>query len=109
MGSVPHQFDHLATYSDCTRPGITRLVFTKRDVEARAYIKDLMRQAGLSVREDVMGNTFGRWEGSNSKAGLSFLFVCLSVLWGAGVCQTLSQTGIALYNNAVRCAAQGLS
>ncbi|CAL8460875.1 g406 [Coccomyxa elongata] len=63
------QFDHLATYSDCKRPGITRLVFTKRDVEARAYIKDLMRQAGLSVREDVMGNTFGRWEGSDSKAG----------------------------------------
>lgn len=68
------QFNHLATYSYCSRPGVTRLVFTERDVEARAYIKGLMKEAGLTVREDVMGNTFGRWEGSDSGAGLSLDF-----------------------------------
>ena len=25
------------------------------------YIKNLMEQAGLSVREDAVGNIFGRW------------------------------------------------
>ena len=66
------QFDHLATYSDTVRPGITRLVFTERDMEARVYIKGLMKEAGLVVREDIMGNTFGRWEGSDPKAGRNF-------------------------------------
>ncbi|KAL4559077.1 hypothetical protein LXL04_031210 [Taraxacum kok-saghyz] len=28
------------------------------------FIKNLMDQAGLSVREDAVGNIFGRWEGS---------------------------------------------
>lgn len=70
MISICLQFDYLATHSDCSRPGVTRLVFSERDVEARAVLKDWMRQAGLTVREDVMGNTFGRWEGSDSGAGL---------------------------------------
>lgn len=38
-------------------------------MEARDVLKKWMREAGLSVREDVMGNTFGRWEGSDSTAG----------------------------------------
>ena len=28
-----------------------------------------MKNAGLVVREDVMGNIFGRWQGSNASAG----------------------------------------
>lgn len=43
---------------------VTRIVFTRRDLEARAWIKSLARQAGLSVREDAVGNTFLRWQGS---------------------------------------------
>ena len=43
---------------------VTRIVFTLRDLEARARIKSLARQAGFSVREDAVGNTFVRWEGS---------------------------------------------
>ena len=49
------------------------MVFTERDMEAREYIKGLMKEAGLTVREDVMGNTFGHWEGSDPKAGKVFL------------------------------------
>ena len=63
------QFDHLATYSDSSRPSVTRMVFSDWDVQARGYIKGLMKEAGLTVREDVMGNTFGRWEGSDPSAG----------------------------------------
>ena len=39
-------------------------------MEAREYIKGLMKEAGLIIREDVMGNTFGEWEGSDPKAGV---------------------------------------
>jgi len=28
-----------------------------------------MKKAGLKIREDVMGNVFGRWEGSKHGAG----------------------------------------
>ena len=33
------------------------------------HIKGLMEEAGLRIREDVMGNIFGRWQGSNASAG----------------------------------------
>lgn len=33
------------------------------------YVKGLMAEAGLSVREDGMGNIFGRWHGSDPTAG----------------------------------------
>ena len=75
------QFDHLATYSDTVRPGITRLVFTERDMEARVYIKGLMKEAGLAVREDIMGNTFGRWEGSDPKAGAILACLATKLAW----------------------------
>ena len=64
------QFDHLATYSDSSRPSVTRMVFSDWDVGARKYIRKLMEEAGLTVREDVMGNTFGRWQGSDDSAGV---------------------------------------
>ena len=43
---------------------VTRLVFTGRDLEARAWFKALVQDAGFLVREDAVGNTFVRWEGS---------------------------------------------
>ena len=29
-----------------------------------------MKEAGLTIREDIMGNTFARWEGSDPQAGV---------------------------------------
>ena len=34
-------------------------------MRARAYVKGLCTAAGLSVREDAIGNTFARWQGSD--------------------------------------------
>ena len=34
-----------------------------------SHIKGLMEEAGLAVREDVMGNIYGRWQGSDASAG----------------------------------------
>jgi hypothetical protein len=33
------------------------------------YIKGIMNQLGLSIREDAVGNIFGRWEGSEAGLG----------------------------------------
>ena len=43
---------------------VTRVVFTERDREARTWLKKLAVAAGLAVREDAVGNTFFRWQGS---------------------------------------------
>jgi ureidoglycolate amidohydrolase len=58
------ELEKLATFSETPKPAITRVIFTKPDLEARLYLKDLCQQAGLSLREDGLGNIFARWEGS---------------------------------------------
>lgn len=59
---------HLATFSDHPAPAVTRVVFTPRDSQARAYVKTLFAEAGLEVREDAIGNTYARWRGSDPAA-----------------------------------------
>ena len=60
------RYDELAErFNDATAPAVTRVVFTDADVGARAWLKGLLRDAGLAVRDDPMGNIFGRWEGSD--------------------------------------------
>ena len=44
--------------------GVSRVAFSEADLAGRAYIRDLMREAGLSVRVDTAGNIIGRREGS---------------------------------------------
>ena len=43
---------------------VTRIVFTPDDLRARAWLKDLARSEGLTIREDAVGNTFFRWVGT---------------------------------------------
>lgn len=61
---IVHELEALAEYSDTPKPAITRILFTKPDLEARAYLKGLCEEAGLHLREDGLGNIFARWEGS---------------------------------------------
>ncbi len=44
---------------------VTRVVFTERDREARAWLRTLAEAAGLNVRVDAVGNTFYRWAGTD--------------------------------------------
>jgi len=70
-----HELHHLATLTDCptttdpTLPApttaVTRIVFTPRDLEARAYIKSLAEAAGFTLRVDAIGNTFIRFPGTD--------------------------------------------
>lgn len=57
------ELERLAGFSDAPAPAVTRVVYSEQDLRARAYLKGLMRGAGLTLREDALGNTFARWEG----------------------------------------------
>jgi len=59
------ELETLATYSDAPAPAVTRVVYSDPDLRARSYVKSLFADAGLAIREDPVGNTFVRWEGSD--------------------------------------------
>jgi N-carbamoyl-L-amino-acid hydrolase len=61
-----YEIEELATFSDGEAPAVTRIAFTPTDIKARAWIKAHCEQAGLTIREDAIGNTFARWQGSES-------------------------------------------
>jgi len=65
-GQLWSELERLASYSDAPAPAVTRIVFSEQDLLARAYVKQLCRDAGLAVREDAVGNTFARWLGEHS-------------------------------------------
>jgi ureidoglycolate amidohydrolase len=60
---LQNELDKLAGYSDVPSPAVTRVVYSAPDLAARRYVKQLCRDAGLTVREDAAGNTFARWIG----------------------------------------------
>ena len=50
------------------RGAVTRLVFSVKELRSRQVLIHLMRQAGLRIHIDGIGNIFGRLEGADSKA-----------------------------------------
>ena len=62
MGSL----SRLAAISDPAfgKEGVTRLAYSKFDIEGKNLIAKLMAEAGLEVRMSPIGNTFGRLSGS---------------------------------------------
>ena len=48
--------------------GVARLSFTPEEREAKDLVASYMREAGLAVREDAVGNLFGRREGRDPDA-----------------------------------------
>jgi ureidoglycolate amidohydrolase len=59
------EIEALATISAADPPVVTRIVFTDPDLKARAWMKERCLEAGLTIREDAVGNTFARWNGSD--------------------------------------------
>jgi ureidoglycolate amidohydrolase len=62
------EIEALAAISAAQPPVVTRIVFTDSDLKARAWMKERCVEAGLAVREDPVGNTFARWNGSDASA-----------------------------------------
>jgi len=46
--------------------GVTRLGYSEADLSARTWLMQVMREAGLSVRVDPVGNIFGRRPGTEN-------------------------------------------
>lgn len=61
---LSRELEELGAISAAAPPVVTRVVFTEADLRGRAYLKRLCAEAGLVTREDAVGNTFARWEGS---------------------------------------------
>jgi N-carbamoyl-L-amino-acid hydrolase len=55
----------LAQISEAEPPVVTRVVFGEADLRARAYVRKLCEDAGLTLQVDAIGNTFARWQGSD--------------------------------------------
>ena len=53
---IEQRIQTLSKYGANPEGGVSRVAFSKADIEGRDYIKDLMRQAGLTVRVDNAGN-----------------------------------------------------
>lgn len=58
------ELQKLSTFNASELPAVTRVVYTKEDLAAREYIKGYCKEAGFTIREDGVGNTFIRFEGS---------------------------------------------
>jgi ureidoglycolate amidohydrolase len=61
---IANEIDTLASFSDAPAPAVTRIVFSPVDLQARTWLKQRCAAAGLTVREDAVGNTFARWTGT---------------------------------------------
>jgi N-carbamoyl-L-amino-acid hydrolase len=66
IGTLQRELDQLAGISESPPPVVTRVLFSAADLKARTYVKGLCREAGLTLREDAIGNTFARWPGRDS-------------------------------------------
>src|SRR3989442_3726260 len=63
---LAHELETLGAISEAAPPVTTRIVFTEADIRGRQFVKQLCRDAGLSIREDPIGNTFARWPGAQA-------------------------------------------
>lgn len=55
----------LATYGKNDKGGSDRIAYSKHDVEARRFVRELMENAGLEVSVDFAGNLIGEKAGKN--------------------------------------------
>ena len=62
------EIEALTLLSEAEPPVVTRIVFTPADMRARAWLIERCKTAGLSVRQDAVGNTFARWQGFDTAA-----------------------------------------
>jgi ureidoglycolate amidohydrolase len=62
---LKRRIDELALISEAAPPVVTRVLFSEADMRGRDYVRQAAREAGLTVREDPIGNIFARWEGSD--------------------------------------------
>src|SRR6202047_2390072 len=60
---IQSEIDQLAKISEASPPVVTRMLISKADLEARAYIQARCSNLDLALRQDAVGNIFARWPG----------------------------------------------
>lgn len=83
--NIEDALNTLNTFNSTEGEGTTRVLFTDEEVKAREYIKSLMREYGLTVTEDAIGNIFGTLEGSNPE---------LAPVWSGSHIDTVLNAGM---------------
>lgn len=61
---IEQHIKELSKYTATPGNGTTRLSYSQEDLQARNYIKQQMQASGLTVREDGLGNIFGKLDGT---------------------------------------------
>ena len=67
-GRLWRRLSELAEIGKQESGGVTRLSFTREERAAKNLVASYMQEAGLTAREDAVGNLFGRREGRNPDA-----------------------------------------
>lgn len=62
--ALSRRLQELALISEAPAPVVTRVLFSAADRRGRDYVRRAAREAGLTIREDAVGNIFARWEGA---------------------------------------------
>jgi hypothetical protein len=60
ISRLQKEIGELAQITEATPPVVTRILFSEADLRGRAFVKNLCREAGLILREDAVGNIFGK-------------------------------------------------
>lgn len=71
-GRIQQHIMELSEFGKNPEGGVSRVAFSQADLDGRAYIKGLMRKAGLEVRIDSAGNIIGRRAGSEDLPPIMF-------------------------------------
>ena len=67
-GRIARDLEHLKQFTATPGNGCTRLPFTKEARQAVDYLKELMKDSGLEVSEDAVGNVIGVLKGEDPDA-----------------------------------------
>ena len=62
---IQSEIDELAKISEAPPPIVTRVLFSKADRQARAFVQKRCSELRLALREDAVGNFFARWAGED--------------------------------------------
>lgn len=65
---IARDIEGLAEFTATPGMGMTRFSFSEEDRKTREFIKERMKEAGLTIFEDGAGNLFGRREGKQADA-----------------------------------------
>lgn len=68
VDNIKNDLENLAKYNSTPGDGITRVLFYEEELKGREFIKQRMKENGMTVSEDAVGNIFGTIEGTDPEA-----------------------------------------